>query len=247
MTASTSPKRRAPAEWDVLRTQDTCARTKGATKAPKRKGTTRSLSPRRNGTEPRKDDRNGMQSYIHQFMITKTTAPKCGREENGEVEGKSHPGTHEQAEVQAQPDKTATNQVEQHREGKDKEAGDCQFIGVTKAEDNGCSLTTWLAMLGGKTTDVPATRQCGWIAFLCGATKCNTRDHTTDYRGRTGSKQTKKQVLNGMIANLADEARLHPADMKAEIVNRGQEAAMEHRTQAEQIRGSANHYVLQRN
>lgn len=90
-------------------------------------------------------------------------------------------------------------------------------MGVTKSADGGFPLATWLAILGGTLTDVPATGQCGWIAFyavLHNATEGITPMSTET---TTGANQLKKQVLNGMLANLVDEAKLHPAAFEAEL------------------------------
>ncbi|KAG3049502.1 hypothetical protein PC121_g18887 [Phytophthora cactorum] len=82
--------------------------------------------------------------------------------------------------------------------------------------DPGIPVDDWIKLLGGTITDVAATEQCGWLAFYAAL-----RNATEGFTPPTdtiiaAANDLKKQVLNGMIANLADEAKIHKADIDAE-------------------------------
>ncbi|KAG2796463.1 hypothetical protein PC112_g22196, partial [Phytophthora cactorum] len=80
----------------------------------------------------------------------------------------------------------------------------------------GIPVDDWIKLLGGTITDVAATEECGWLAFYAAL-----RNATEGFSPPTdtiiaAANDLKKQVLNGMIANLADEAKIHKADIDAE-------------------------------
>ncbi|KAG2968024.1 hypothetical protein PC119_g24311 [Phytophthora cactorum] len=82
--------------------------------------------------------------------------------------------------------------------------------------DPGIPVDDWIKLLGGTITDVAATEECGWLAFYAAL-----RNATEGFSPPTdtiiaAANDLKKQVLNGMIANLADEAKIHKADIDAE-------------------------------
>ncbi|KAG3075883.1 hypothetical protein PI125_g21648 [Phytophthora idaei] len=67
-----------------------------------------------------------------------------------------------------------------------------------------------------------AVHYCGWLAFYAAL-----RNATEGFTPPTdtiiaAANDLKKQVLNGMIANLADEAKIHKADIDAEKHASGQ-------------------------
>jgi len=122
---------------------------------------------------------------------------------------------------------------------------DCRIVKVSDSTDTGALLTEWMTVLRGDITDVAANGQCGWLAFY--AALYNVTDGLTQPSGEVTSKANllKKQVLNEMLANLADEMTLHPHDLPAEAVASGC-SIQGNSTHAEQLCALANHYVAQR-
>ncbi|EGZ09065.1 hypothetical protein PHYSODRAFT_400484, partial [Phytophthora sojae] len=122
---------------------------------------------------------------------------------------------------------------------------DCQITKVNPPMDDGALLDTWLAILGGQIVDVAATGQCSWLA--CYAALHNVAESMKAPTSEVvdNANELKKQVLNGMIANLADEAQLHPKEVMVEISASGCQGDQTAPIQ-EQLCALANHYVAQR-
>ncbi|KAG3237017.1 hypothetical protein PI124_g17981 [Phytophthora idaei] len=122
--------------------------------------------------------------------------------------------------AQVQEHEAVSLQVGQDEQGN----SDCKSWGGggSPPTDPGIPVDDWINLLGGTITDVAATEQCGWLAFYAAL-----RNATEGFTPPTdtiiaAANDLKKQVLNGMIANLADEAKIHKADIDAEKHASGQ-------------------------
>ncbi|OWZ00582.1 hypothetical protein PHMEG_00028192 [Phytophthora megakarya] len=216
--ASGSPKRRAPEEWGG--------------------GRAHSLSPINTGHDDHhKKPRAAAQRFMHQFLTTSVSEPLsmpvelCEESESGAA-----PGTGDSVNKPKVNNEDTLKKVQNEEEG-------YQYLGVQPSDDAGCPLTTWLAILGASVTDVPATGQCGWLAFYAVLQNVAEGLFPLSAEAVAAANNHKKQVLNGMIANMEDEYKLHPADFKAELEAIGRTETM---TIEEQLCGLANHYAEQR-
>lgn len=87
----------------------------------------------------------------------------------------------------------------------------------------------------------PTVNAAGWL---------DMRSYTTRKRTPTGGvleavNGFKKEIINGMLASLADEVRTHPEDLDVELEASGIRSLKE-ATQEVQICAHANHYIAQR-
>ncbi|KAG2875999.1 hypothetical protein PC114_g24418 [Phytophthora cactorum] len=121
-------------------------------------------------------------------------------------------------------------------------AQECTFIGVAPATDPGLILPVWLAELDGSITDVAATLQCGWLAFWAALRNRDMGLSPPTEEVAQEANEIKKQVLNGMIANLVDEMELHPMDIIAERRASGKTSGKDV-TKDELLCDPANHYA----
>jgi hypothetical protein len=107
------------------------------------------------------------------------------------------------------------------------------------------TMECWLGLLGGSEVDVVANGHCGWIAFY--AALYNSKDGLVQPSKAvvTHANMLKKRVVNEMIANLQDEAKLHHDEMRIEV-----EACVGSKrnlmTDAEKVCVVANHLAEQR-
>ncbi|KAG2776412.1 hypothetical protein PC129_g19956 [Phytophthora cactorum] len=109
---------------------------------------------------------------------------------------------------------TALRTVDQHEGSINTRRRDgFVMLEYTPGTDRWCPLYEWLNFIGGKITDVPATGQCRWLAFH--ATLHNIEDGFNPFTQEVAeaANELKRQSINGIIANLEDEGRLHPSDL----------------------------------
>ncbi|KAG2816731.1 hypothetical protein PC110_g15020 [Phytophthora cactorum] len=99
---------------------------------------------------------------------------------------------------------------------------DCGIIGDLPPTDPGMPLTKWIELFSGVIADVAATGQCRWLAFYAALRNTTEGLNPPTEPTATAANELKKQVLNGMIANLADEARINKGDTVAEKKASGQ-------------------------
>ncbi|KAF1795135.1 hypothetical protein GQ600_5294 [Phytophthora cactorum] len=97
------------------------------------------------------------------------------------------------------------------------------ITGERKGSDDGLPLKEWLKLVDGQVTDVPATGQCGWIAFHAAWHNITEGLIPVSSEVAEAANALKKQVLNGMIANVADEKKIHPTDFIADVRLAGKE------------------------
>ncbi|KAF4130173.1 hypothetical protein GN958_ATG20588 [Phytophthora infestans] len=77
-----------------------------------------------------------------------------------------------------------------------------------EGDDTSRFLFAWMAVVGGAVTEVLAIGQCDWVPFCCIAQHYRRLLPPLQYTAEPVN-DLKKQVHNSMIANLANEARLH--------------------------------------
>jgi hypothetical protein len=121
----------------------------------------------------------------------------------------------------------------------------CSIVKVSDGTDTGVLLSEWMTVLRGTTTDVAANGHCGWLAFYAALynEKSGLLQPTSDVVSKTN--ELKRQIINGMIANLSDEIRLHPRELPVELAASGCKSSSL-ATQAERVCQLANHYAAQR-
>ncbi|KAE9316266.1 hypothetical protein PR003_g18764 [Phytophthora rubi] len=223
--SSLSPKRRAPVEW----TEDDCAQgVEDQREGGSTGGSARSLSPtkRAKGVSIKKE-RHTSQQFIHQFLhkVIEGTNPKQGQLGN-----------------ERQQQEVGVDDVEMHGPTDDD---DCKAVDVQPPTDAGAFVDEWLSLLGGTIADVASNGQCRWLAFY--AALYNVKEGLVEPTVEVidAANALKKQVMNGMLANLEEEAKLHLQDIKAEAMALGSGVTME--TPMEDVLYTlADHYVAQR-
>ncbi|KAF1783315.1 hypothetical protein GQ600_9629 [Phytophthora cactorum] len=225
--ASTSPKRKIPTEWEDITMPKQQLHGARNAKTPRRQGVARSVSPRRAKKSTRRGrGRNAMQKYMHQFL---KRSQSTNVTLDTQASNKSETGEQYRATDTATPSPEGVTSSQE-----------CEIVGVVPPNDLGLPVKDWLTVLGEELTDVAGTGQCGWLAFYAALRLSPPSDETTKE-----ANALKRQILNGMIANLADEAVMHPMDTFAEMEARRIQRAGALMT-AEQICKLANHYVKMR-
>jgi len=118
-------------------------------------------------------------------------------------------------------------------------------VKVTSPKDKGKSLAAWLELLQGTEVDVAGNGHCGWLAYY--AALYNKMEGIAGPSAEVvlNANLLKKRVLNEMLANLIDEAQLHPDDMRAEAEACGCGPGNA-QSDIERVRVVANHLVEQR-
>jgi hypothetical protein len=209
---------------------------------------TRSLSPKRRSRE---DGSSGgkipMQQFMHQYLTAFT----------GKTEVDMNAAVRDvKAEEERLRKETLTLlEVEQtyalHRQeeltGWTEAAEERGFavVKVTSPKDKGKSLAAWLELLQGTEVDVAGNGHCGWLAYY--AALYNKMEGIAGPSAEVvlNANLLKKRVLNEMLANLIDEAQLHPDDMRAEAEACGCGPGNA-QSDIERVRVVANHLVEQR-
>jgi len=243
---SVSPKRRAADDWpqEREREEDGCAEVDIAMGSSP--PAVRSLSPKRMARVARTPGgKVALQKFIHQYItpvtgddtdsLAHTIEPLT--DSGAQHQTVAHSETERDSEHRSSPGLTPRS------DGEDFDG--CRIVKVSDSTDTGALLTEWMSILRGDITDVAANGQCGWLAFY--AALYNVKDGLTQPSGEVTSKANllKKQVLNEMLANLADEMTLHPHDLPVEADASGC-PVQGHSTHAERLCALANHYVAQR-
>ncbi|KAE9328481.1 hypothetical protein PR003_g15772 [Phytophthora rubi] len=240
--ASLSPKRKVPDDWDAAGREETGGKGQ-ATEGPDPVGKTRSSSPakRYKGGQGKKE-KEAQQSYMHQFLQQIQTIQSDADKDEKTVVG---------SQVTSQNVKSPGDQERVDRESSEVakqntlEKDGFQITGVKAADESSQVLDTWLAVLGGTVVDVAANGQCGWLA--CYAAMSNVQDGLMNPTAETTVEvnSLKKHILNGMIANLVDEAQLHPEQLDVEA-KASEAKLLAGAAQEDKIQAVAEIYVAQR-
>ncbi|KAF4148956.1 hypothetical protein GN958_ATG01872 [Phytophthora infestans] len=123
---------------------------------------------------------------------------------------------------------------------------ECRITKILPATNEGKHFNAWMALVGGTIVDVAATGHCGWIAGYAAL------KNIAEGLLHPGSKLAddinlfKKDVLNGMLANLQDEFAAYPSDLDTELEESGIRTPKDSPFEVRAC-GLANHYVAQRN
>ncbi|OWZ17710.1 hypothetical protein PHMEG_0008310 [Phytophthora megakarya] len=94
---------------------------------------------------------------------------------------------------------------------------DYEITGGTAPTDFGVPLETWLAILGGTMTDVTGTGHCGWLSFYAALVNAGTGQLEPTQEVAVAATTLKREDINGMLTNLADECQLMPHEVDAEL------------------------------
>uniref|UniRef100_H3GPT9 OTU domain-containing protein n=1 Tax=Phytophthora ramorum TaxID=164328 RepID=H3GPT9_PHYRM len=242
--ASQSPKRR---ERDDRRAEVGGVR-KEMRKSLRSEGGTRSPSPIKNGRRPpNKGDKTAHQKYMHQYL-RKALHIKAEIGMDSE-EGKARTEEREGTRTDAHSSQAATLQPDVDKEQgvitTESDSEDCEYVGSTPANDAGAPLASWLELLGGTLVDVAAAGHCGWLASY--AALYNVSDGLIEPSEQVteATNALKKQVINGMVATLEEEMKLHPYQLEVELDASGIRP-LTSASRAERLCALVNHYVLQR-
>ncbi|KAI9980930.1 hypothetical protein PInf_010275 [Phytophthora infestans] len=114
------------------------------------------------------------------------------------------------------------------------------MTGIKAGDDMGRPLQHWLDIVGGKITDVAANGHCGWLAFLAALHNVTTGLSPLHADVVEAANNIKKQVMNNMIANVADEFKVHPAEMESALAAAGK--TIINKDSAEEKFKAGNHY-----
>ncbi|KAI9988714.1 hypothetical protein PInf_022172 [Phytophthora infestans] len=120
------------------------------------------------------------------------------------------------------------------------------MTGIKGGDDMGRPLQHWLDIVGGKITDVAANGHCGRLAFLAALHNVTTGLSPLHTDVVEAANNIKKQVMNNMIANVADEFKVHPAEMESALAAAGK-TIINKDSAEEKFCALANHYADQRN
>ncbi|KAE8997009.1 hypothetical protein PR003_g18440 [Phytophthora rubi] len=208
---SLSPKRRVPDEWDQAEGESNENGIKSEQLKGQDEGKSTSSSPsKRSKNLGVTKEKTPMQSYMHQYLThtdevetTECLKPsaecrKLDQEEQGRaaLDAKVH-GIEDTDEAMPQDEEERI------------------IVKVTEPTDGGAPLDTWLGVLGAKVVDVAANGHCGWLAFYASYHNRTEGVLTPKKDAANQANALKKLVINGMIANLGDEAILHPKELDA--------------------------------
>jgi hypothetical protein len=243
--ASESPKRLAADEWDnefgygsegedAIERDPLRLSSKGRSPSPKR----------RIGAADATRGKVVTQQYIHQYMPVVSGRATPPPRQTGERRSEEIALT--QTEVISSQEGTTTTEADTARMQLEADGSEgYRFVKVSDGQDTGVLLSEWMTVLRGTPTDVAANGHCGWLAFY--AALHSVMEGQLQPSGEVASKvnELKKQIINGMIANLADETRLHPRELPVELAATGSKLPLL-ATQAEQVCALANHYAAQR-
>ncbi|KAG3072867.1 hypothetical protein PI124_g21048 [Phytophthora idaei] len=156
------------------------------------------MTKKKTGKEP-------TQQYMHQYL-----QGKPGLKERTSIGERKPTNTDQHG--------TESRTVDQH-EGSinTRRRNGFGMLGYTTGTDRGSPLYEWLNFIGGKITDVPATGQCGWMAFHAALHNIEDGFNPLTQEVADAANELKRQIINGMIANLEDEGRLHPSDLESDL------------------------------
>ncbi|KAE9197558.1 hypothetical protein PF004_g19796 [Phytophthora fragariae] len=210
---------------------------------------TRPLSPIKRGpNSPRKKDRLVQQKYMHQYLLTKkhVNDQDMNLQDVDEARTESQPvQSQRQRPVSTGAVKNETPCTEPNAERKKTESDECKYVGSRPANDAGAPLEIWIAILGGNLVDVAATGHCGWLAGYAALYNVSEGMYEPTVQVIEAANAFKKQVLNGMLATLEEEMRLHMNDLDVELEASGIRS-LNGAPVAKRICALANHYVAQR-
>jgi hypothetical protein len=179
----------------------------------------RSLSPKRLSMEKiGKSPDPKLQKFIHQFIFAVTGRVEQKEELREESSGATAE-TDSRTVSNVVPSFEVAMEVSQdNSDGVDVEEEDQGFslVAVSGPTDAGKPLEDWLVLLTGSVVDVAANGNCGWLAFFAALYNESEGLAKPSVGVVKKSNVLKTRVINEMLANLADEVRLHPDDMRAE-------------------------------
>jgi hypothetical protein len=195
-------------------------------------GRVRSLSPQKRVREAHgMTEKTKAQQFMHQYLRSDASAAAEGpRLTDARMDGE-HTCTRTE---QTGPTAAMTEDEEE-----------CKVIRVKGPTDNGDTLDVWLTVLGGEISDVAANGQCGWLAYYAALFNKTEGLMKPTSEVAEAANLLKKQVMNGMLANLDTEAQLHPRELKAEAMVLG-EAVTAHTAMPTVMGTLADHYAAQR-
>ncbi|POM81528.1 hypothetical protein PHPALM_489 [Phytophthora palmivora] len=244
---SASPKRKRAAQDTTVMESDVADR---AGKWSKLSSKARSLSPTRRveptrGTaEDGTNGKNRLQSYMHSFLKTQDglteSLSKVHTDSARPAESQTAPG-HNLPEAPL----TTTDPVACAAEEHLTDQGEVRVTEVRAATDPGAPVQEFLQVVSGTLVDVAANGHCGWLAFL--AALNNTR-HDLVNLSATVSKEcndTRKNVLNGILADLIDEMEVRPTEVEAQYTLSGYGSHI-NVPRPELLTSVMDHYIAQR-
>ncbi|GMF46368.1 unnamed protein product [Phytophthora fragariaefolia] len=229
--SSLSPKRRTPEDWDFAEQDFDMERQEPNQAGGNRDDADRSASPpkRLRGIDNTTQGKQLAQKLMHQFVCKAAGKgdPDPSSSEGGWAGNNGRPTPAKKADV------VLTG------------GDECEVIKVTQKTDGGAKLEAWLEMLGARIADVATNGQCGWLAFYASLYNVTDGLMEPDAAVTEAANALKKSVMNGMLANLHLEARLHPQDIKAEVMAIGGDVSRD--TTMEAVLSTlAEHYAEQR-
>uniref|UniRef100_H3GYQ7 Uncharacterized protein n=1 Tax=Phytophthora ramorum TaxID=164328 RepID=H3GYQ7_PHYRM len=177
------------------------------------------------------------QLFMHQYLHEVSERKKTG-EEFSAMKPQTHAEFHEVAEQHTEVGKAVKARCggDLSEDGSDDGNDDIKVIKVTPVTDAEAPLEEWLTLIEGRIVDVAA--QTTLTNFSEGLL-------TPDAKIAGEANNLKKQVINGMLANLVDESGLHPVELMVELDVIGAKIK-EVANWEEQIYALANHYAKQR-
>ncbi|KAG3074493.1 hypothetical protein PI124_g20588 [Phytophthora idaei] len=122
---------------------------------------------------------------------------------------------------------------------------DSQMYLVKAPPDKKDPLEKWLQRLAGMIIDVTDNGYCGWYAYLVACTNLHLDLKWPQLELIGKVNETKKQVMNGLITTMADEAKLNPKELDTTLELSGHQDKLTY-TLADKLDVLADHYVNQR-
>ncbi|KAL4101674.1 hypothetical protein PRIC1_005423 [Phytophthora ramorum] len=237
---STSPKRHPPAEWELATGTEEIQTMQKLMKTCTTDEKARSRSPTRTSTrQSRKEGRRAMQQFMHHYYKA-PSGDKLDGVSGNIIEKEVAMDSASMSDANADHEMT---QVDTAEDNEDLES--CVYMGSLPPTDHGFPIETWMGVLGGTITDVEANGHCGWYASYAALSNVSTGLVPPSSTIVKQVNELKKQVINGMIANLVDEAQLRPEELAVELEASGNEDVLDSSLEI-QIRAIAAHYVDQR-
>ncbi|KAG3064722.1 hypothetical protein PC122_g18448 [Phytophthora cactorum] len=122
---------------------------------------------------------------------------------------------------------------------------DCRIYSVKVPPDKGGPLEKWLQRLTGMIIDETDNGHCGWYAYQVACTNLHLDPKGPQLELIGKVNETKKQVMNGLITTMADEAKLNPKELDTILELSGHQDKLTY-TLADKLDVLAGHYVNQR-
>jgi len=234
--ASTSPKRKADPRWLIGQEQGGPAEGEIGVQVTVPTIKARSVSPKRlrqNAERPR--EKMTMQKFMHEFLsglTGKTAADVITTEDratlcNLRAQESQELAPETGAATTGLSDSPMKEVGADHEWSVGEEERGFAVLEVTDPTDKGALLAQWMKTIGGTVVNVAANGHCGWLAFYAALYNIGEGLEKPAPTVVVHTNLLKKRVLNEMIANVADETKLHPEEMRAEALACGAQADTE--------------------